>query len=200
MLASCNDMYKVSSNDTENIHKLVATLESFEDEIPYLTGFGSVLAQETEETYVLKGNNVNIAYEYKRQEQVLYKEGVQLEENVVFKSLDDYVLYVVALMDSSSYCIGLNEFIPFIKETFLNAKDFKHSGKRAGKIFYSCEAKGNILTNNKEVLSLINKIDNDIQLKNDDNVKLSLLFSTDFSKIYPNFEMTINNKPLIIFS
>lgn len=202
ILVSCfNNMYKVNSNDVKKIHGLIENLNVFEKPNSYLTTLGNVYIEETEENYKLddrKYENINKLYEYNKQEKVLYKGSEKVEENISLTSRDEFAKYVISLIDPNFYCISINEFVPFIKEIYLDNNDFKHSGNRAGKIYYSCEIKGTILLNDKNISSLLEKMDIKNQIKDADSIELGLLFATDFSQIYPVFEMSKDNN--IIFS
>lgn len=202
LLVSCKNMYKVSNKDVKKIHSLVEELNVFEDDVPYLTKYNTITASVVEENYVMKlplfEEQKLVTYEFKRKENILYIDNEIIEENLSISSLDDFAKKVVSIYDPTSYCISINEFVSFIKEIFLNTNEFKHSTARGGQKYYSCNFKGSLILDNEKIFTIINKLNTEIEIQDDTDLKMSLLFATDFSKIYPKFSISVNNQYIVL--
>ncbi len=193
-LTSCGDLFQANKSEVDEIHQAIANFEGFKTDIPYLTSLCVVYANEIDGGYsvqIKQSEDKNGLYTYKKTG--IYKDDVLIIEKEV-DSLDAFVSEV-ANYCGSTYCVGINEFLPIIKKSFTNANSFKNSSNRAGKKYYTCEI--NDALNDNNLIDLLKKIDNDIEIKKVDKVTISLLFKTDFTVIYPDLSISINDASII---
>lgn len=193
-LTSCGDLFQANKSEVDEIHQAIANFEGFKTDIPYLTSLCVVYANEIDDGYsvqIKQSEDKNGLYTYKKNG--IYKDDVLIIEKEV-DSLDAFVS-AVASYCGSTYCVGINEFLLIIKISFTSANSFKNSSNRAGKKYYTCEI--NDALNDKNLIDLLKKIDNDIEIKKADKVTISLLFKTDFTVIYPDLSISINDASII---
>ena len=48
-----------------------------------------------------------------------------------------------------------------------------------------------------DLIDILKKVDNDIEIKKEDKITISLLFKTDFTVIYPKLTISINDVSII---
>ena len=193
-LTSCGDLFQASKSEVDEIHQAIENFEGFKTDIPYLTSLCIVYANEIDGGYsvdIKQSEDENGLYTYKKKG--IYKDDILISEKEV-DSLDAFVSEVASYC-GSKYCIGFNEFLPIIKKSFINAKSFKNSSNRAGKKYYTCDI--NDALNDNDLIDILKKVDNDIEIKKEDKITISLLFKTDFTVIYPKLTISINDVSII---